>query len=142
MACVHLTKQWSDATRNWGGWMDIMGKLMVWPVVMMIGGIGVWGQASAPPPPCLAPPPQARAKIVGYLAGREPDFHRMLPPYPEFNSMRTLRREPRRRTGSGGHATDARDAGRCGCADADGRGWRNLAAASIVADEKPNSQYE
>jgi hypothetical protein len=42
--------------------MDIMGKLMVWPVVMMIGGIGVWGQASAPPPPCLAPPPQARAK--------------------------------------------------------------------------------
>jgi acid phosphatase (class A) len=51
------------------------------------GSIGAFGQVPADHSYSKSVSSQPRARVVGYLAGREPDFLSMLPPYPVFNSM-------------------------------------------------------
>ena len=42
------------------------------------------------PAPAELPASQPRPKIIGYLAGREPHFQDMLPPYPKVDSMQDM----------------------------------------------------
>jgi acid phosphatase (class A) len=57
---------------------------------VVLGSVESSGQTLTKLP---APKPvesQTGPKVVGYLAGREPDFLDMLPPYPEFDSMQDV----------------------------------------------------
>jgi acid phosphatase (class A) len=49
--------------------------------------IGAFGQVPADHLSSKSVSSHPRVRVVGYLAGREPDFLSMLPPYPVFNSM-------------------------------------------------------
>ena len=49
--------------------------------------IGAFGQVPADHSFSKSVSSHPRVRVVGYLAGREPDFLSMLPPYPVFNSM-------------------------------------------------------
>jgi hypothetical protein len=49
--------------------------------------IGAFGQVPADHSFSKSVSSQPRVRVVGYLAGREPDFLSMLPPYPVFNFM-------------------------------------------------------
>jgi acid phosphatase (class A) len=51
------------------------------------GSIGASGQVPADHSSSKSVSSQPRVRVVGYLAGREPDFLSMMPPYPVFNSM-------------------------------------------------------
>jgi hypothetical protein len=49
--------------------------------------IGAFGQVPADHSFSKSVSSHPRVRVVGYLAGREPDFLSMLPPYPVFNFM-------------------------------------------------------
>lgn len=51
------------------------------------GSIGAFGQVPSDHSSSKSVSSQPRVRVVGYLAGREPDFLSMLPPSPVFNSM-------------------------------------------------------
>jgi len=54
------------------------------------GFVGAFGQAPVDLTATKVTPPPPHVRIIGYLAGREPIFLQMLPPYPEFNSMQDV----------------------------------------------------
>lgn len=49
--------------------------------------LGMLGGSAVGQNPAKSAAAQPSTRATGYLAGREPDFLSMLPPYPEFNSM-------------------------------------------------------
>jgi acid phosphatase (class A) len=53
---------------------------------VVYGSLGAFGQVLADHSFSKSVSSQPRVRVVGYLAGREPDFIAMLPPYPVFNS--------------------------------------------------------